>query len=506
MGNSFIFSCAHRGLESTRVRVEADIASGLPKFTIVGLPDAAISEARERVRAAIKNSGFIFPRTRVTVNLAPASIKKQGPMYDLAIAMAILRAGGQITTPEALNNLLVVGELALDGRLRGVRGALLAATLASELGVTGLVVPFENADEASHVDGLTIHPISSLHELVLALNEGTLPIYTPPKRVDTSHVYAQDFCEIKGQEQAKRALTIAAAGGHNLFMSGPPGAGKTMMARALPSILPPMSMQESLAVTKIHSIAGTLRTKDGLIRTRPFRCPHHTSSHIAIIGGGSTPRPGEITLAHHGVLFLDEFPEFGRKAIENLRQPLEDGEVTIVRASGSVTYPAQFMLIAASNPCPCGFATDPTRECECRPHQLRRYQERCSGPIMDRFDLFIEVPRVETKYLTDLPTGTSSDTMRAQVCRARDAQLARNAPLNVLYNQQLQPKAIRTVCKLGKEETAFMKKATDALHLSARAYTRVLKVSRTIADLAGSKDITVEHLSEAIQYRAQQAT
>ncbi len=501
MGNSFIFSCAHRGLESTRVRVEADIANGLPKFTIVGLPDAAISEARERVRAAIKNSGFAFPRTRVTVNLAPASIKKQGPMYDLAIAMAILRAGGQITTPDALDDLLVVGELALDGKLRGVRGVLLAATLAKELGVTGLVVPAKNADEASHVDGLTIHPINSLHELVFSLNEDTLPTYARPKRSKTVVEHARDFREIKGQEQAKRALTIAAAGGHNLFMSGPPGAGKTMMARALPSILPPMSMQESLAVTKIHSIAGTLRTRDGLIRTRPFRRPHHTSSHIAIIGGGSTPRPGEITLAHHGVLFLDEFPEFGRKAIENLRQPLEDGEVTIVRAAGSVTYPAQFMLIAASNPCPCGFATDPTHGCECRPVQLRRYQERCSGPIMDRFDLFIEVPRVETKHLTDLPTGTSSQEMRELVCTARDIQLKRNVSLGVLYNQQLQPKAIREVCTIDKEGTTFMKKATDALHLSARAYTRVLKVSRTIADLAGSSDITVEHLSEAIQYR-----
>jgi len=502
MGASFIFSAAHEGLFSTRVCVEVDISNGLPRFTIVGLPDTAISEARERVRAAMKNSGFTFPRTRVTVNLAPASIKKQGPMYDLAIALSILRANGQLTNTDPLDNVFVIGELALNGALRPVRGALLAATLAKELGITGIILPAENADEAAQVGGLKVHPATSLHELVFNINQDTLPTHKKSPRNKIPTTYDRDFHEVRGQEQAKRALTIAAAGGHNIFMSGPPGSGKTMLARALPSILPPMSAQESLEVTKIHSIAGTLKAREGLVSARPFRSPHHTSSYVAIIGGGIYPRPGEITLAHRGVLFLDEFSEFGRKAIENLRQPLEDGEVNISRASGSATYPTQFMLVAASNPCPCGFANDPTHTCECRPAQLQRYKERCSGPIMDRFDLFIEVPRVKTNDLAQTPTGTSSVEMREQVCAARLLQLERNKCKGVLYNQQLRTKHLRDICKLDKEGAEFLKKATDALHLSARAFTRVLKVSRTIADLADEKNINVAHLSEAIQYRA----
>ena len=501
MGNSFIYSCAHRGLESTRVRVEVDIANGLPRFSIVGLPDAAISEARERVRAAMKNSGFSFPRTRVTVNLAPASIKKQGPMYDLAIALSILRAEGRFSGDNQLNNLLVIGELALDGTLRPVRGALLAATLAKELNAKGLIVPSENAKEASSINGIAVYPTSSLAQVVTALEENTLVPYKRRTKSNITKQHDYDFKDIKGQEQAKRALTIAAAGGHNLFMNGPPGAGKTLLAKTLPSILPAMSPQESIDVTKIQSIAGLTKEKSVLVQSRPFRRPHHTCSPVALTGGGTDLRPGEITLAHHGVLFLDEFPEFTRKSIENLRQPLEDGEVTLARASGSVTYPAQFMLIAAANPCPCGFATDPKQACSCRPSQLTRYQQKASGPILDRFDLFVEVPRVKTDELNNLPSGPSSNDLRKQVSAARNIQLTRNAIVGAIYNQQLKQQHLSVICNLKKPETDFLKKAIDALSLSARAYARVLKVARTIADLGDSDNVQIEHLAEALQFR-----
>lgn len=500
MGSFFVYASTHQGLDAIRVRVEIDISPGLPRFTIVGLPDAAVSESRERVRAAIRNCGFTFPRTRVTVNLAPADVRKQGPAFDLAIAVGILAASDQLTNVERLRSCVLMGELALDGGLQRIEGALLASLMCKEQGMASLVVPEENAIEAALVQSTQVHPMKSLTQLVIMIErEEPLPV-AKAGAIRRQESTSCDLADVRGQEQAKRALMIAAAGGHNLMLCGPPGSGKTMLARAAASILPSLSEEERLELTKIHSIAGRRRTKTTLVTRRPFRSPHHTASSVALIGGGAWPRPGEVSLAHRGVLFLDEFPEFARKTIENLRQPLEDGFVTIARAASTLRFPADFMLIAAMNPCPCGFVNDQNKACTCRPHDIQRYQQKLSGPLMDRIDLYINVPRINYKQLTGTGGATSGE-VQSRVEAARARQKARFASDGIATNSELNAGHLKAHCALGEKESKIMKKAVDVMHLSARAYARTLKVARTIADLDKKEVIEVPHLTEALQYR-----
>ncbi len=490
------------GLEAHRVDVEADISPGLPNFFIVGLPDTAIQEARERIRSALRHTGLTLPKTRVTINLAPAHLKKVGTLYDLPIALALLHADGSLSESFP-KNILVAGELALDGSVRPIQGALSLALLARRENYDALIIPEANAREAALANGLTVYAAGHLHQILQHLRGvRSLPIASPPTRSTDAlpRFEHYNFSAIRGQEQARRALEIAAAGGHNVLMQGPPGSGKTLLARSLPSILPLLSDEETVDATRIHSVAGTLSPNE-ILELRPFRAPHHSASMASLIGGGSIPRPGEISLAHRGVLFLDEFLEFPRTVLESLRQPLEDGFVSVSRAQGTIQFPARFILIAAMNPCPCGFASDPDQRCICTTWQREKYYKRLSGPLLDRMDLCLEVPKVKTSELLSLAPAEESEAIRLRVQAARDRQAARTKITGVLTNAELRSMHLRTALHLDQDAQAVLTCAIERYHLSGRAYTRTLKVAQTIADLAEEDVISATHIAEALLYR-----
>jgi len=497
-------SVALVGIEAFPCEVEVDIAGrGLKDPVIVGLPDTAVKESLERIHSALENCGYEAPSRRVTVNLAPADLRKEGPAFDLPIAVGMVFANG-LGTPERSGGYLVAGELALDGRVRPIRGALSMALLARERKFSGLLVPRENAEEAAVVEEIDVIPITSLSEAVGFFTE-QLPL--EPARVDLGRLFEQasaydvDFSDVRGQEAVKRALVVAAAGAHNILLIGPPGSGKTMLSRRMPTILPPLTIAESLETTRIYSAAGKLPAGVALMATRPVRSPHHSASGPALVGGGTIPQAGEVSLAHHGILFLDEFPEFARTILETLRQPLEDGYVTIARAHSSVAFPASFMLIAAMNPCPCGYFTDPKRPCKCSPPQIDKYLARISGPLIDRIDMHVEVPAVPYRELRSDRDGTDSRSMREQVVAARQVQRDRFGRDNTTLNGTMKPRQLRKYCKLDEHGEAVLRQAMTELGLSARAHDKVLRVARTIADLAGSESIQTPHLTEAIMYR-----